>query len=62
MARASSPKSGSFTPSALARFGPVPTLIEWDTNLPALAVLVGEAARAAALLDCARQIADADAA
>ena len=47
---------------ALERFGPVPTLIEWDTNLPALAVLVGEAARAAALLDCARQIADADAA
>ena len=47
---------------ALARFGPVPTLIEWDTNLPALAVLVGEAARAAALLDCARQNADADAA
>jgi len=48
---------------ALARFGPVSTLIEWDTNLPALAVLVDEAARAAALLDCARQkIADADAA
>ena len=48
---------------ALARFGPVPTLIEWDTNVPALAVLVDEATRAAALLDCARQkIADADAA
>jgi len=48
---------------ALARFGPVPTLIEWDTDLPALAVLVDEAARAAALLDCARQkIADANAA
>ena len=48
---------------ALARFGAIPTLIEWDTNLPALAVLVDEAARAAALLDCARQkIADADAA
>lgn len=28
---------------ALARFGPVPTLIEWDTNIPALAVLQGEA-------------------
>ena len=48
---------------ALACFGPVPTLIEWDTNLPALAVLADEAARAAALLDGARQkIADAEAA
>jgi uncharacterized protein len=48
---------------ALARFGPVPTLIEWDTNLPPLAVLVDEAARAEVLLDGARQkIADADAA
>ena len=48
---------------ALARFGPVPTLIEWDTNLPPLAVLVDEAARAEVLLDGARQkIADANAA
>jgi uncharacterized protein len=48
---------------ALVRFGPVPTLIEWDTNLPGLAVLVDEAARAAALLDrTPRKIADADAA
>ena len=31
---------------ALARFGPVPTLIEWDTNIPALAVLLEEAAAA----------------
>jgi len=31
---------------ALARFGPVPTLIEWDTNIPALAVLLDEAATA----------------
>lgn len=28
---------------ALARFGPVPTLLEWDTNIPELAVLRGEA-------------------
>ncbi len=28
---------------ALARFGPVPTLLEWDTNIPDLAVLRGEA-------------------
>jgi uncharacterized protein (UPF0276 family) len=29
--------------AALARFGPVPTLIEWDTDVPALEVLVAEA-------------------
>ncbi len=28
---------------ALARFGAVPTLIEWDTDVPALSVLVSEA-------------------
>jgi len=31
---------------AIARFGPVPTLIEWDTDVPPLAVLLDEAARA----------------
>ena len=31
---------------ALARIGEVPTLIEWDTNLPELSVLLDEAARA----------------
>jgi uncharacterized protein (UPF0276 family) len=31
---------------ALRRFGPVPTLIEWDTDVPDLPVLVGEARRA----------------
>ena len=31
---------------ALARFGAVPTLIEWDTDLPPLDVLLGEAHRA----------------
>jgi uncharacterized protein (UPF0276 family) len=35
---------------ALARFGPVPTLIEWDTDLPPLDVLLGEAAIAGAML------------
>ncbi|MBP9685502.1 MAG: DUF692 domain-containing protein [Rhodoferax sp.] len=35
---------------ALARFGPVPTLIEWDTAIPALDVLLDEAARAGALM------------
>ncbi|RDV00653.1 DUF692 domain-containing protein [Trinickia dinghuensis] len=31
---------------ALRRFGPVPTLIEWDTDLPPLATLVDEAKHA----------------
>jgi hypothetical protein len=31
---------------AVRRFGRVPTLIEWDSDLPALAVLVGEANKA----------------
>ena len=31
---------------ALERFGAVPTLIEWDTNLPPLDVLLDEAAQA----------------
>ena len=33
----------------LRRLGPVPTLIEWDTDLPPIEVLLGEAARAAQL-------------
>jgi uncharacterized protein len=32
--------------AALDRFGPVPTLIEWDTDIPALDVLVAEAHKA----------------
>jgi len=35
---------------ALTRFGPVPTLIEWDNDVPPLDVLLGEAAQAGALL------------
>ena len=35
---------------ALARFGAVPTLIEWDSDLPALPALVAEARKADALL------------
>jgi uncharacterized protein (UPF0276 family) len=35
---------------ALARFGPVPTLIEWDNNVPPLETLLDEAAQAAAIL------------
>ncbi|MBT2305134.1 DUF692 domain-containing protein [Variovorax paradoxus] len=44
---------------ALARFGPVPTLVEWDTNVPALEVLLGEAAHAAALIEEAQHAIDA---
>ena len=33
---------------AIARFGPVPTLIEWDTDVPTLDVLLDEATRARA--------------
>lgn len=36
---------------AIARFGRVPTLIEWDTDIPAFAVLEREAATAQAVLD-----------
>lgn len=36
---------------ALKRFGPVPTLIEWDTDVPALAVLMEEAAIAEAAIE-----------
>ncbi|MGB0833791.1 MAG: DUF692 domain-containing protein [Psychrobium sp.] len=34
---------------ALKRFGNVPTLVEWDTNLPEWSVLVGEASKARAI-------------
>jgi uncharacterized protein (UPF0276 family) len=48
---------------ALARFGPVPTLIEWDTDIPELGILLGEASRAETLLGEVRQgFRDADAA
>ena len=36
---------------ALARFGNVPTLIEWDTDIPELAILVGEAEKANRILE-----------
>jgi uncharacterized protein (UPF0276 family) len=48
---------------ALARFGPVPTLIEWDTDIPPLDVLLDEAGRAAAFLaEALPEACDADAA
>ena len=36
---------------AIARFGPRPTLIEWDLDIPAFEVLAREAATAQAILD-----------
>lgn len=35
----------------ISRLGPVPTLIEWDTDIPPLATLLSEAAKAEKLLD-----------
>jgi len=32
--------------AAIERFGPVPSLVEWDNDIPELAVLLGEVARA----------------
>ena len=40
---------------ALARLGPTPTLIEWDTDIPSLDVLLAEAAHAQALMPAARE-------
>jgi uncharacterized protein (UPF0276 family) len=42
---------------AIRRLGPVPTLIEWDTDVPELDVLAGEAARAQCYLEAARGLA-----
>ena len=56
------PEVWSLYTEALARFGPIPTLIEWDTNIPSLEILLDEASRAAALLDRAKEIDHADAA
>ncbi|HET9694974.1 MAG TPA: DUF692 domain-containing protein, partial [Steroidobacteraceae bacterium] len=39
---------------ALQRFGPVPTLIEWDNDVPALATLVEEARKADACMRTVR--------
>jgi uncharacterized protein len=42
---------------AIARFGALPTLIEWDTQIPELSVLAAEAARADELLEASRGLA-----
>jgi uncharacterized protein (UPF0276 family) len=41
--------------AALTQLGPVPTLVEWDTNLPELAVLLAEAEQAERSLRAAAQ-------
>ena len=40
--------------AALVRFGPLPTLVEWDAEIPELSVLVAEAGRATSMLDSFR--------
>ena len=46
-----SPEVWSLYEAAIARFGARPTLVEWDTDIPALDVLLGEAAAANTILD-----------
>jgi uncharacterized protein (UPF0276 family) len=43
--------------AAIARFGPKPTLIEWDTDIPPLETLLDEAAHAQTILETCDAIA-----
>jgi uncharacterized protein (UPF0276 family) len=43
--------------AACRRYGPKPTLIEWDTDLPPLEVLLDEAGRARSISGCAAEAA-----
>jgi len=43
--------------AAIARFGPKPTLIEWDTDIPPLDILLDEAAHAQTILETCHAIA-----
>lgn len=52
------PAVWSLYDEALALFGPVPTLIEWDTDIPPLGTLLDEAAAAERHLDKARMSMD----
>jgi uncharacterized protein (UPF0276 family) len=36
---------------AIGRFGPLPTLVEWDNNIPSLATLVAESQRAQRIME-----------
>jgi uncharacterized protein (UPF0276 family) len=42
---------------AIERFGPVPTLIEWDNDVPALDVLLAEARKADAIIEACCHVA-----
>jgi uncharacterized protein len=42
---------------AIKRLGPVPTLIEWDTDVPAIEVLVAEAHKADLIMERSRELA-----
>jgi uncharacterized protein (UPF0276 family) len=42
---------------AIQRFGALPTLIEWDSDIPSLDVLLGEAHKAQSFLGAAHDIA-----
>ncbi|TMH25918.1 MAG: DUF692 domain-containing protein [Betaproteobacteria bacterium] len=42
---------------SIERFGPKPTLIEWDTDIPALEVLLDEAAKAQRMLEACHAVA-----
>jgi len=44
---------------ACRRFGPKPTLIEWDTDLPSLDVLLGEAETAGSISRCSVEVSHA---
>ncbi|MEP7056591.1 MAG: DUF692 domain-containing protein [Caldimonas sp.] len=49
-----SPEVWALYEEALNRFGNVPTLVEWDTNVPSLGVLISEAEMAAGYMARAR--------
>jgi hypothetical protein len=44
---------------AIARLGPVPTIIEWDGDIPELPVLVAESDKAQEMVDAAGKMAHA---
>ena len=52
------PAVWSLYAEALDLFGPMPTLVEWDTNVPPLAVLLAEAAQATLMLERAGEVAN----
>jgi uncharacterized protein len=46
------PRAWDLYEYALRRFGPKPTVIEWDNDMPALAALLAEAAQSEKILRC----------